>query len=280
MPKRNGSPKETTAPAIAAKTAMAIAAHPDDIEFLMAGTLLLLGERGVETHYMTLSSGNCGSMERGPAETRFVRRSESIAAARLLSARHHPSIADDLEIVYDVKLLRKLCAVIRDVGPDILLIPSPQDYMEDHVNTCRLAVTAAFAHGMPNFKTSPPRGATAHEVTVYHAMPHGLRDGMRRRVMPGAFVNTASVHGRKRDSLAAHASQKAWLDQTQGMDSYLKVLDDMSLEVGKMSGQFRHAEGWRRHSHLGFCAEESDPLREILGELFLVNKEYERGLEG
>ena len=44
------------------KRAMAIAAHPDDIEFMMAGTLILLKESGYEIHYMTLSDGNCGSM--------------------------------------------------------------------------------------------------------------------------------------------------------------------------------------------------------------------------
>ena len=32
--------------------AMCVAAHPDDIEFLMAGTLLLLAERGYEPHYL------------------------------------------------------------------------------------------------------------------------------------------------------------------------------------------------------------------------------------
>ena len=33
---------------MAKPTAIAIAAHPDDIEFVMAGTLLLLKERGWE----------------------------------------------------------------------------------------------------------------------------------------------------------------------------------------------------------------------------------------
>jgi LmbE family N-acetylglucosaminyl deacetylase len=33
------------------KAAIAIAAHPDDIEFVMAGTLVLLKRAGYETHY-------------------------------------------------------------------------------------------------------------------------------------------------------------------------------------------------------------------------------------
>jgi len=66
--------------------------------------------------------------------------------------------------------------------------------------------------------------------------------------------------------LAAHESQKSWLDASQGMDSYLRIMDDLSLEVGRMSRRFKHAEGWRRHLHFGFCAEEADPLAEALKE--------------
>ncbi|MCC7085693.1 MAG: PIG-L family deacetylase, partial [Pirellulales bacterium] len=44
-------------------TVFAIAAHHDDIEFLMAGTLLRLCAAGWELHYMNLASGNCGTVE-------------------------------------------------------------------------------------------------------------------------------------------------------------------------------------------------------------------------
>ncbi|MHB8521404.1 MAG: PIG-L deacetylase family protein [Limisphaerales bacterium] len=261
------------------RTALAIAAHPDDIEFYMAGTLLLLEQAGYETHYLNLCSGNCGSLQHDAAKTRSIRRREAQQAARILGARYHPSLTDDLEIFYEGKTIRRVAAIIREVKPMILLTHSPQDYMEDHTNTCRVAVAAAFVRGMPNYRTLPPRRAVPGGVTVYHAMPHGLRDGLRQRIAPGAFVNTVSVHAAKRDALAAHASQKAWLDATQGMDSYLLAMDEMSLAVGKLSRRFRHAEGWRRHSHLGFCGADADPLRETLGSLYLVNQRYERGLE-
>lgn len=245
--------------------ALAIAAHPDDIEFCMAGTLLLLKRAGWDIHYLNLSSGNCGSVRLSPAKTRAVRRREAQAAARRLGARFHPPLADDLEIFYEDRLLRRLAAVVRVVRPTIVLTHSPQDYMEDHMNTCRLAVTASFARGMPNYRTIPPRPATDQEVTVYHAMPHGLRDGLRQLIVPDFFVDTTEVHPTKRAALACHASQKEWLDVSQGMDSYLQAMDDMSRAVGAMSGGFEHAEGWRRHSHLGFCAEGADPLTEALG---------------
>ncbi len=253
------------------RTAIAIAAHPDDIEYVMAGTLLLLREAGWEIHYFNLASGNCGSLEMGPEETERVRLLEAQEAARMLGAAFHEPICRDLEIVYSVDLLRKVAAVVRQVAPAIVLTHSPQDYMEDHMNTCRLAVTAAFTHGMPNFRTDPPTEPRGQDVAIYHAMPHGLRDGLRRRIVPEAFVDVTSMHQQKLAALAAHRSQQAWLDSSQGMNSYLQAMEDMSREVGALSGVFPLAEGWRRHLYLGFSREDTDPLREALGERFLPN---------
>ena len=259
--------------------AFAIAAHPDDIEFYMAGTLLLLRAAGWQIHYLTLASGSCGSLEHSANRMRSVRAAESRKAASILGATFHPSLVDDLEIVYELKTLRRLAALIRRVRPSLVLTHSPQDYMEDHMNCSRLAVTAAFARGMPNFRTTPAAPAVDGDVTLYHAMPHGLRDPLGRRVAPGLFIDTSTTHSTKRQALAAHLSQKAWLDASQGMDSYLRMMDDLSLEVGRMSQRFEHAEGWRRHLHLGSCGPKTDPLREVLGQKCLVNESYYKSLE-
>ena len=136
--------------------ALAIAAHPDDIEFVMAGTLLLLREAGWEIHYLNLSSGNLGSLTRSPAQTARVRRREAQAAATLLDATWHPPICHDMQIFYDSGTLRRVGAVVREARPDVVLTHSPQDYMEDHMNTARLAVSAAFARGLPGLGRSLP----------------------------------------------------------------------------------------------------------------------------
>ena len=260
----------------AARSALAIGAHPDDIEFYMAGTLLLLKEAGFEIHYLNIANGSCGSVEYDSATARRVRAAEAKAAAAILGAHFHPSLTDDLEILYTLELLRKLAAVIRDVKPAIVLTHPPQDYMEDHTNTCRLAVTAAFARAMPNFKSIPVRPTEDYETTLYHTMPHGLADPLRHRVVPGIFVNTTSVHKKKRDALAAHKSQQQWLDVSQKLNSYLLAMEDMSLAVGKMSKKFKHAEGWRRHLHFGFCRRDTDPLRDALGKRYLLNRAFEK----
>jgi len=41
--------------------AFAIGAHPDDIKFMMAGTLILLREAGWSLHYMNIANGSCGT---------------------------------------------------------------------------------------------------------------------------------------------------------------------------------------------------------------------------
>lgn len=254
------------------KTAIAIAAHPDDIEFMMAGTLVLLKNQGYEIHYMNLSTGNCGSIATDSATTTQVRMEEAKNSAKILEADFHPSICNDFEIFYGLELLRKLTAVIRKVKPTVILTHSPSDYMEDHMSTSRLAVTAAFIRGVPNFKTEYP-AVPNDNCAVYHALPHGLLDPLRQRVVPEIFIDTTSVQAIKREALMAHKSQQDWLEDSQKMNSYILAMENFSLTIGTMSGRFEHAEGWRRHLHFGFSEAAYDPLRE-LHEFYLKNEEY------
>lgn len=260
------------------QSVLAIAAHPDDIEFQMAGTLLLLKQAGCETHYFNIANGSYGSVKHDAKALRKIRAVEAREAAKILGAKFYPPLVDDLNIFYDFETLQRVAAVVRDAKPTIVLTHPPQDYMEDHTEACRLAVTAAFTHAMPNFKTIPARAIYEADVAVYHCMPHGLRDPLRRRVWPGTYVNTTSVHQKKLKALAGHRSQQNWLDVSQGMNSYLRAMEDMSSELGRISRRFKYAEGWRRHLHLGFSAKEIDPLAEILGKNCLINKNYERDL--
>ena len=163
-----------------------------------------------------------------------------------------------------------MASVIRAVAPDILLVPSPFDYMEDHVNTCRLAVMGAFCRGMPNFPVIPPRPAIDRPVTLYHAQPHGHRDQLNRFCEPDFFIDIGSVIEEKTAALAEHKSQQAWLDASQAMNEYLQTMQDLCREMGTLSGRCTFAEGWRRHNHLGFCEPGTDPLGEILGDYLLT----------
>lgn len=249
-----------------------MAAHPDDIELMMGGTLILLKHEGYEIHYMTLSTGDCGSLEHDSAATVDIRTKEAKNAADILGAKYHPPICNDFEILYNRQLLKKLASIIRKVQPNVLLTHSPSDYMEDHMNTSRLAVTAAFVRGIPNFETEA-EAVSNYDCTVYHALPHGLSDPLGQKVIPEIFIDNASVQSKKMEALKAHESQQSWLENSQKMNSYLQTMEDFSLEVGRMSGKFKYAEGWRRRVHYGLCSPNSDPLKE-LGNRYLYNDEY------
>lgn len=259
--------------------AIAIAAHPDDIEFTMGGTLALLREAGWSTHYLNIANGSGGSLVHGAAALRKIRRREAMQGAAILGAEFHESATDDLEILYTVPLLRRLVGIIRQVQPSIVLTHSPQDYMEDHTNACRLAVTATFARGIPNFPSARRRErAWSGDAVVYHAMPHGMCDQLRRRIVPGAFVDIGPVHEKKAAALACHQSQDGWLQASQHMSSLVRDMTAVDRALGRMSRKFKYAEGWRRHSHMGFGQPGADPLRAALGKKYLVNNAYERAL--
>jgi LmbE family N-acetylglucosaminyl deacetylase len=245
---------------------LAAAAHPDDIEFMMAGTLLLLKDAGCEIHLWNLGDGCCGSATMSREEAARTRLRESQDSAAKAGARIHKPLFADLEIFYDKPSLARVSAVLRNIRPGIILTQSPQDYMEDHQNTVRLIVTAAFSRGMRNFPTMPDEPVYEDPVALYHALPHGLKDNLRAAIEPHFFVDVGGVLDRKRAMLACHRSQKDWLDVSQGMDAYLNDMEAMSAEVGRMSRRFKFAEGWRRHSHLGFAEESFDPVGEMLGQ--------------
>jgi LmbE family N-acetylglucosaminyl deacetylase len=248
---------------------LAIGCHPDDIEFMMGGTLLLLKGLGAEIHYMNVANGNCGTLEHSRSQIAMIREREARQAARYLGATYYPSIANDLEVTYDLDLVRKVAAVVRKVAPDIVLVPALQDYMEDHMNTARIAVTAAFTRSMPNFETIPPVQNILKEVALYHALPYGLHDGLGVKVRPQFHVDISTVIDQKETMLSYHQSQRNWLDDSQKMDSYLQAMRDMSAQVGSDSRLFTFAEGWIHHNPLGYSSPAFRPLETAMAD-FIV----------
>lgn len=215
----------------AAVVVLAAAAHPDNIEFLMAGTLLRLKDAGAEIHMWHLANGCCGTAVHGKEEITRIRGAEAVASARLAGAVPHPSLFDDLAVFYDAPSLARVADVLREIRPAIVLTHSPRDYMEDHQNVCRLVATACFARGMQNLATEPPRPTWEASVAVYHALPHGLHDGLGRFVSPDLYVDIAPVLARKRAMLACHASQREWLDASQGRGAYLDEMERTQTRI-------------------------------------------------
>jgi len=247
-------------------SAVAIFAHPDDIEFVAAGTMLALKERGWDLHYMNIANGSKGSSVLGPDDCAAARLAEAKVAAAAMGAAFYQPICADLEIAYTQENLKKIASVVRQSQASIVLTHSPVDYMEDHEITCRLAVTAAFTHSMPNFESIPDYASYSLPVTVYHAQPHGNHFPMGEAAIPHFYVDITDKISDKRNALACHVSQKAWLDESQAMDSFLMAMEACSREVGQWSGRFEYAEGWRKRRHTGFCGPDDDPLRAALAD--------------
>ncbi len=253
---------------------LAAASHPDDIEFMMAGTMLRLKECGAELHMLNIANGNLGTTEYDIETIGRMRWEEAQDAARVLGATMWPPIVGDLEVFYTRELVARVCAVVRQVKPDVMLVSSPQDYMEDHINAQRLAVTAAFFRCMPNFTTIPDVPAWLDsQITVYHAQPYGLCDQLRKPVRAEYYVDIEPVLAQKRHALAQHRSQQRWLDESQG-NQYLDEMESQAREMGRRSGRFTYAEGWRRHLHLGFCLPDTDPLGELLKGSVWIDPDY------
>ncbi len=244
---------------------LAIAAHPDDIEFVMSGTLLQLSRRGWQVHVFNVANGCYGSKTLNREQCAAVRLSEAQRSAELMSAVFHPPICDDLDIFVTRQTLSQVAAVVRRARPTIVLTHALVDYMEDHQNAARLAVGGAFSRAMPHYGTSPPIESYDGPVAVYHAQPHGNQTPLGELVVPTHFVDVTDLIVRKRELLAAHASQNEWLDATQGLSSYLTTMEELNAQVGSMSGRFKLAEGWRKHLHLGLSPDGFDPLRDALG---------------
>lgn len=252
--------------------ALAVTAHPDDIEFMMSGTLLLLGQAGAELHVCNLANGCYGSQVFSKEETARVRALEAQESARIAGAAWHPSMFDDVGVFYDAPSLAKVTALVRAVQPDILLTLSRRDYMEDHECAARLAASAAFNRCLPSYVTDPPVASIDKPVAVYHALPHSLMDMQRVPVEPEFCMDVGSVMAQRREMLACHKSQGEWLDATQGMGSYVETMVQVAREVGARFGGCEYAEGWRRHNHMGYCAPDYAPLETALAHVLKHTK--------
>ena len=64
------------------------------------------------------------------------------------------------------------------------------------------------------------------------------------------------------------------------MNSFVAKADTDARQLGRLSKKLKFAEGWWPHLHYGYSANEVNPLREALGNNYLVKKVCQRGLSG
>src|SRR5579872_4385310 len=87
---------------------LAIHAHPDDVEILAGGTLALLAAAGHAVTIVTMTPGDCGSMEHTSEEISTLRRHEASSAAAIIGAAYECAEFRDLAIFDDDDARRRV----------------------------------------------------------------------------------------------------------------------------------------------------------------------------
>ena len=88
------------------------------------------------------------------------------------------------------------------------------------------------------------------------------KDPEGKVVEPDFVVDIGAAFVRKREMLAEHASQRVWLQQHHGVDSYLDEMEKWTRARGALAG-YEFGEGFRRYR--GHAYPQSGLLEELLG---------------
>lgn len=131
--------------------ALAIVAHPDDLEFGSAAAVARWTRQGKEVVYCMLTSGEAGIDGVAPDECGPLREAEQIESARIVGVSAVEFLGQpDGTIEYGVALRRVITAVIRRHQPEIVITNNFRDTWDgdvllnqaDHINTGRATLDA------------------------------------------------------------------------------------------------------------------------------------------
>ena len=191
---------------LAIRRALALGAHPDDVELQAGGTLAAWAARGVHVELACFTAGEKGSPDPGtdPAELARVRRAEATAAAAALGAAGpvHFLGAVDGELEVTMALRLAVARLVRTVRPDVVLGHDPWRRWllhPDHRAAGVLTVDGVVAARDPLY--APDLGA---EGLAAHR-PHTVL--LFGTDTPDELVEVTATIEAKLASLRAHASQ-------------------------------------------------------------------------
>lgn len=197
------------------ESAMAIVAHPDDIDFSCAGTLARWAQAGCRVSCLLCTSGDVGIAEPGMTREKAaeIREAEARAAARIIGASEIVFLRErDGLLQPTLDLRRRLVREIRRFRPEVIVTGDPTvvwsrgDYINhpDHRAAATAALDATFpASGQPNlFEEFEQEGIKAHKVRKVFVTTWADAD---------VYVNIETTIDKKIDALRAHKSQmKDW----------------------------------------------------------------------
>ena len=211
------------------ESALVIAAHPDDAEFTVAGTVAAWVRAGCRVTYVLCTDGNIGSHEPGMTVEKLteIRRVEQRAACAVLGVSEVVFLGyDDGRLQPTLELRRDLVRVLRQYQPEVVICQDPtalfgsDQYINhpDHRAAAQAAIDAvAPACAMPLLW--PEVGAPHRVRQVYVA----LHD------QPNTWVDVTPTIEQKIAALKKHASQLGEWDPTE-------MIMGWNAEMGRQQG--------------------------------------------
>lgn len=223
------------------ESAMAIVAHPDDIEFSCAGTLARWARAGTRISYVLCTSGDVGIDQPGMTRSRAaeIREAEQLEAARIIGAAEVIFLREpDGMLQATLDLRKRLVREIRRFKPEVVITGDPtivwtgDDYINhpDHRAAATAALDAVFpAAGQPNlFEELAQEGLTAHKPRKVYVTVWEKAD---------LYVNIEETIDLKIAALRAHKSQMRDWDPE-------KMIRSWAAEMGR-GKEMDYAEGFR-----------------------------------
>lgn len=233
--------------------AMAIFAHPDDIEFSVSGTVAAWVRQGCEVAYVLVTSGDVGIAEAGMTKERAVaiREAEQRAAAAVVGVTDvtflrepdgmvEPTIALRKRLVRELRRFRPEAVLSGD--PTLVFVPNGGVNHPDHRAVGTAAIDAVFpAAGQPNlFEELEEEGLTARKVRRMYIASRGEGDH---------WVDISDTIELKIQALREHHSQ---LDAFAGLEERIREWSAAIAARGREAHPdvpearaMRHAEAFR-----------------------------------
>lgn len=214
---------------------LAIGAHPDDIEYLCAGTLARYADEGADIFMAVATNGNVGSPDLSKSEIAAIRQQEAQNAASILGAELIWLDIDD-EWLLDSEATRRLFIdAIRMSDPDVMFVHSEVDYHPDHRNAGRVALDARIPASVRLVESDLPPSRIPH-VFVMDTLA-GIN------FQPELYVDISSTIETKSAMLSCHQSQDAWISDLYGQD-YVEIMQCQGRFRG-LQFSVRFAEAFR-----------------------------------
>jgi bacillithiol biosynthesis deacetylase BshB1 len=201
-------------------------AHPDDVEWGVGGTALLLGGN-LSLAIIDLTEGEMGS--RGtPAE----RKAEAAAAADFLGAGLRESLQlPDCGLVDVPESRRRIASIVRRLRPRLVLAPHWQDRHPDHAAAGLMVRNAQLYCTLK--KSDDPNPPHKPEAFLFYPLHDVLQ--------PSFVIDTSEVFARKLELVRLHRSQFSKTAEefgvlAHGVGDYLYGLESRDRYIGSLVG--------------------------------------------